>query len=142
MQPTFSCLWFWCRVLWSYSWCIAIHIGKSTIFSPYRLWLLLSQFLSVSRYVSMCIIFSASLNDVLSHFGMYWYISSVSNFIFQVDKKTATTITWRLMEPTDDGGRPIVAFMVQYKLQEMGWESATMHSWTKGENLLSRAGHW
>ncbi|XP_047738432.1 fasciclin-2 isoform X2 [Hyalella azteca] len=50
----------------------------------------------------------------------------------KVDKITATTITWRILEPHDNGGRPITSFLVQYKLRNMAWDDAEASSWTKG----------
>ena len=52
----------------------------------------------------------------------------------QVAKKTATTITWNLLEPVDNGGRPITIYLVEYALQDLSWSDGQRTSWTKGDD--------
>ncbi|KAF2360252.1 Fibronectin type III [Trinorchestia longiramus] len=52
----------------------------------------------------------------------------------KVDKITATTITWSILEPHDNGGRPITVFLVQYKIRGHSWDDAQSASWTKGSS--------
>ncbi|KAK8376758.1 hypothetical protein O3P69_009997 [Scylla paramamosain] len=62
----------------------------------------------------------------------------------KVDKKTATTISWILVDPADDGGLPIQSYIVEYREAEHTWEEAFRHVWNKGssytiDNLIPMA---
>jgi len=47
-------------------------------------------------------------------------------------KTTATTITWDIMDPMNDGGRPIEGYNMEYRLSEATWDEAQSQFWTKG----------
>ncbi|KAK4303116.1 hypothetical protein Pmani_024845 [Petrolisthes manimaculis] len=52
----------------------------------------------------------------------------------KVEKKTATTITWSLVDPMDDGGLPIQGYRVEYRQQDFPWEEGQNTFWTKGSS--------
>ncbi|XP_045121116.1 fasciclin-2-like isoform X3 [Portunus trituberculatus] len=52
----------------------------------------------------------------------------------KVDKKTATTISWKLVDPADDGGLPIQSYIVEYREAEHTWEEAFRKIWNKGSS--------
>nr|XP_045619948.1 fasciclin-2-like isoform X5 [Procambarus clarkii] len=52
----------------------------------------------------------------------------------KVEKKTATTITWSIIDPMDDGGLPIQGYIVEYRLQDLTWDNAQSTQWTKGSS--------
>ncbi|CAL4177872.1 unnamed protein product, partial [Meganyctiphanes norvegica] len=55
---------------------------------------------------------------------------AVSNV--KVDKLTATTITWQITDPMNDGGRPIEGYNMEFRLQDSTWDEAQAQFWTKG----------
>lgn len=48
----------------------------------------------------------------------------------KVEIATATTITFSIVGPTDSGGRPIKAYSVQYKFDDMNWNAALNKTWS------------
>ncbi|KAK7065692.1 Ncam2p, partial [Halocaridina rubra] len=52
----------------------------------------------------------------------------------KVEKKTATTITWGIVDPLDNGGLPIQSFIVQWRVRDMNWVDAQSKQWTKGSS--------
>ncbi|CAF2083135.1 unnamed protein product [Rotaria magnacalcarata] len=50
----------------------------------------------------------------------------------QVEKITATTVSWNIRDPLDDGGRPVLGYTVQYRLDSTSWEKSEHKYWTKG----------
>ena len=46
---------------------------------------------------------------------------------------TATTITFAITGPTDDGGRPVKAYQVQYATEDQHIDDGEISSWTVGE---------
>ncbi|KAG0720397.1 Fasciclin-2 [Chionoecetes opilio] len=49
----------------------------------------------------------------------------------KVTKKTATTLTWGLVDPPEFGGLPIQNYIVQYRENSQPWENAFEKEWTK-----------
>jgi hypothetical protein len=49
-----------------------------------------------------------------------------------VQEKTATSISYRIVGPSDDGGLPILSYVVQYKEDRAGWEQYKTKSWPIG----------
>ncbi|XP_076050784.1 fasciclin-2-like isoform X3 [Oratosquilla oratoria] len=54
----------------------------------------------------------------------------------KVDKKTATTITWNIIDPVDNGGRLITGYLVEYREDRLTWDSAESRYWVKGSTYL------
>ncbi|KAK8738927.1 hypothetical protein OTU49_003745 [Cherax quadricarinatus] len=52
----------------------------------------------------------------------------------KVEKKTATTVTWSIIDPMDDGGLPIQGYVVEYRLQDLSWDDSKSSYWTKGSS--------
>ncbi|XP_050711611.1 fasciclin-2-like isoform X4 [Eriocheir sinensis] len=52
----------------------------------------------------------------------------------KVEKKTATTLTWSLVDPADDGGLPIQNYIVEYRENGQSWDNAFRKKWTKGSS--------
>ncbi|XP_042205865.1 fasciclin-2-like isoform X3 [Homarus americanus] len=50
----------------------------------------------------------------------------------KIEKITATTITWDIIGPMDNGGLPIQGYLVQYRLQGETWDESEERFWTKG----------
>lgn len=50
----------------------------------------------------------------------------------EVLKKSATTITWNILDPASNGGLPIQSYIVEYWLRNSGIETAKTKIWTKG----------
>ncbi|XP_068222632.1 fasciclin-2-like isoform X2 [Palaemon carinicauda] len=50
----------------------------------------------------------------------------------EVLKKSATTITWNILDPVSNGGLPIQSYIVEYWLRTEGIENAERKIWTKG----------
>ncbi|XP_037784967.1 fasciclin-2-like isoform X4 [Penaeus monodon] len=51
----------------------------------------------------------------------------------KVQKKTATTITWNIVGPVDDGGLPVLGYLVEYRMKDLPWDNAVSHYWTKDQ---------
>ncbi|XP_042866206.1 fasciclin-2-like isoform X4 [Penaeus japonicus] len=51
----------------------------------------------------------------------------------KVEKKTATTITWNIVGPIDDGGLPVLGYLVEYREKDLPWDNAESHYWTKDQ---------
>ncbi|XP_047476200.1 fasciclin-2-like isoform X3 [Penaeus chinensis] len=51
----------------------------------------------------------------------------------KVQKKTATTITWNIVGPVDDGGLPVLGYLVEYRMKDLPWDNAESHYWTKDQ---------
>lgn len=52
----------------------------------------------------------------------------------QLEKKTATTITWGIIDPIDNGGLIIQGYLVQYRIRDVSWDLADEKFWTKGSS--------
>jgi len=50
-----------------------------------------------------------------------------------LDQKSATTITWALREPVDNGGRPITTFVVEFATEGTPFDQGGSKVWTKGQ---------
>ncbi|XP_064081205.1 fasciclin-2-like isoform X3 [Macrobrachium nipponense] len=50
----------------------------------------------------------------------------------EILKKSATTITWNILDPASNGGLPIQSYIVEYWLRNSGIETAKTKIWTKG----------
>nr|XP_027220528.1 fasciclin-2-like isoform X2 [Penaeus vannamei] len=51
----------------------------------------------------------------------------------KVEKKTATTITWNIVGPVNDGGLPVLGFLVEFREKDLPWDNAKSHYWTKDQ---------
>lgn len=52
----------------------------------------------------------------------------------KVEKMTATTITWSIIDPMDDGGLAIQGYVVEYRPMDQTWNEAQSNFWTKGSS--------
>jgi len=50
----------------------------------------------------------------------------------EVSSKTATTVEWEIAAPTDNGGRPVKTFLVQFAPELASIDDGEIHHWTVG----------
>jgi len=57
-----------------------------------------------------------------------------------VSEKTATTITYKIVGPTDNGGLPVRSFVAQYREDRKTWEEHKLKSWPVDQQLFTIEG--
>lgn len=54
-----------------------------------------------------------------------------------VHEKTATSISYKIVGPVDNGGLPVIAFVAQYKEDRATWEEHRIKSWTVDQQVFT-----